>query len=91
MSVRMLTVRCGRALPLAVLSAILLVRATANPIQVLAATSCDSLASLALPNTTITSAEAVPAGGFTQPGARGAAAGATRRARCPRSAASRPR
>jgi feruloyl esterase len=60
---------------LAVLSAILLVRATANPIQVLAATSCESLASLALPNTTITSAEAVPAGGFTQPGARGGGRG----------------
>ena len=37
-----------------------------------AASSCESLASLALPGTTITLAEAVPAGGFTQPGGAGA-------------------
>jgi feruloyl esterase len=71
----MLTVRCGRALPLVVLAAILLVRATANPVQVFAATSCESLASLTLPNTAITLAQAVPAGGFTQPGARGGGRG----------------
>ena len=35
------------------------------------AASCDSLASLALPDTTITSAQLVPAGQFTQPGAAG--------------------
>jgi len=35
------------------------------------AASCESLASLALPSATITSAEAVAAGAFTQPGGRG--------------------
>ena len=34
---------------------------------VVAAGSCESLASMALPDTTITLAQAVPAGGFTQP------------------------
>jgi feruloyl esterase len=36
-----------------------------------AAGTCESLASLTLPNATITLAEAVPAGGFTEPGGRG--------------------
>jgi len=35
------------------------------------AATCESLASLALPDTTITSAQIVPAGQFTQPGAAG--------------------
>jgi len=38
---------------------------------VVAAGSCETLASMTLPDTTITLAEAVPAGGFTTPGARG--------------------
>ena len=38
-----------------------------------AATSCESLVSLALPNTTITSAEMVAAGAFQPPGGRGRA------------------
>jgi feruloyl esterase len=45
------------------------------PVSLRAATSCESLMSLALPNTTITLAQAVPAGGFTQPGARGGGRG----------------
>src|SRR4029453_6521436 len=45
------------------------------PVTVSAATSCESLTSLTLPNTTITLAQAVPAGGFTQPGARGGGRG----------------
>src|SRR4051812_17855731 len=42
---------------------------------VVAAGSCEALASLTLPNTTITAAQTVPAGGFTQPGARGGRGG----------------
>ncbi len=38
-----------------------------------AAATCESLATLALPNATVTSAQSVAAGGFTQPGGRGAA------------------
>src|SRR2546427_3545348 len=38
--------------------------------------TCESLTSLALPDTTITSATAVPAGPFTIPGAQGRAGGA---------------
>ena len=40
------------------------------------AASCESLASLALPNTTITSAQIVPAGQFSQPNATGKGKGA---------------
>ena len=40
------------------------------------AASCESLASLALPNTTITAAQVVPAGQFTPPGADGKGKGA---------------
>jgi feruloyl esterase len=39
----------------------------------IAAPSCDSLSKLALPNTTITSAQVVPAGEFVQPAGRGPA------------------
>jgi feruloyl esterase len=39
----------------------------------IAAPSCDSLSKLALPNTTITSAQVVPAGEFVQPASRGPA------------------
>jgi feruloyl esterase len=42
---------------------------------VTAASSCESLASLKLPDTTITAAESVAAGAFTQPGARGGGRG----------------
>jgi feruloyl esterase len=45
-------------------------------VPITAAGSCESLASLALPNATITMATAVPEGGFTEPGAgRGRAGG----------------
>src|SRR5512140_3408488 len=40
------------------------------------AASCESLATLALPNTTITTAQIVPAGQFSQPGATGKGKGA---------------
>jgi Tannase and feruloyl esterase len=43
--------------------------ATVAPVT--AAASCESVASLKLPNTTITAAESVAAGAFTPPGARG--------------------
>ena len=46
-----------------------------TPVTLSAATTCENLASLKLPDTTITSADAVPAGGFTQPGARGGGRG----------------
>jgi feruloyl esterase len=42
---------------------------------VVAASSCESLASMALPGATITMAQSVPAGGFTQPDARGGRGG----------------
>src|SRR4051812_31834769 len=42
---------------------------------VVAAGSCESLASLKLPDTSITLAESVAAGGFTEPGARGGGRG----------------
>src|SRR5262245_1414112 len=42
---------------------------------VVAAGSCESLASMTLPGTTITTAQTVPAGGFTQPDARGGRGG----------------
>ncbi len=45
------------------------------PVPVAAAGSCESLTSLKLADTTITLAETVPAGGFTQPGARGGGRG----------------
>jgi feruloyl esterase len=41
------------------------------PSPAIAATPCESLSSLGLPNTTITLAQSVAAGGFTQPGGRG--------------------
>ncbi|MEO8258019.1 MAG: tannase/feruloyl esterase family alpha/beta hydrolase [Acidobacteriota bacterium] len=45
------------------------------PVTVTAATSCESLTGLTLPNTTVTLAQTTPAGGFTQPGARGGGRG----------------
>src|SRR6185436_6759349 len=47
------------------------------PAAAVMAASCESLASLALPATIITSAESVAAGGFAIPGAGGRAASAT--------------
>ena len=52
-------------------SAVALTAGVLTEAPVAAATSCEALASTALPNTTITMAQAVPAGGFTQPGGRG--------------------
>ena len=46
--------------------------ATAFALPAQAAVSCENLASLALPNATITSVQTVAAGGFTPPGGRGA-------------------
>jgi feruloyl esterase len=58
-----------------VCSLILVVVCLARDEVPLAAQSCPNLASLELPQTTITLAEVVPAGGFTRPGSgRGAAA-----------------
>ncbi len=67
--------RYGYSWSVAACLALLCARATFEPTPVSAAASCESLASLALPNTTITLAESVPAGGFTQPGARGGRGG----------------
>ncbi len=52
-----------------------LAMATPRPIVAAGGTSCDSLSTLALPNTTITSAQSVAAGGFTPPAAPGRAGG----------------
>jgi feruloyl esterase len=48
----------------------------AHGVTAAAPTGCDALARVALPNTTILSAEAIPAGGFTPPGAANANAAA---------------
>jgi feruloyl esterase len=54
------------------LSVLLLLAATFGPTRGIAATSCEELAKLKLPNTTITLAQTVAAGAFTPPaGARG--------------------
>ena len=45
------------------------------PVTMTAATSCESLTALTLPNTTVDLAQTTPAGGFTQPGARGGGRG----------------
>jgi feruloyl esterase len=62
-----------RAVVLASTLAIIAVSATPS---VRAAASCESLATLALPNAKITSAQAVAAGAFTPPAGRGASPGA---------------
>jgi feruloyl esterase len=59
------------SLPLAVGVAMLLAQAMDAPTSVMAAASCESLASLKLADTTITTAESVAAGAFTPPGGRG--------------------
>ena len=53
--------------------ALLLISATALNAAPAVAGSCESLASMTLPNVTITKAEAVAAGGFTIPAGRGSA------------------
>ena len=68
--------KCGGSLPVAVCLALLFASATLAPAPIGAASSCESLVSLALPHTTITLAEVVPPGGFVQPGARGVRGGA---------------
>jgi feruloyl esterase len=71
MKLRHTTVRYSSAFPLAVLLAMLLVRGTVGPTPVSAATSCESLSSMTLPNATIALAQSVAAGSFTVPGGRG--------------------
>ena len=51
-----------------------------TPVQ--AATSCEALAALALPKATVTSAQIVAAGAFSQPAGRGAGAAASLPAFC---------
>src|SRR5688572_16909875 len=53
---------------------VMLLSAQAGSTQ-LGSAACDKLAALALPNTTITSAQLVPAGPFTPPGPQGPAGG----------------
>jgi feruloyl esterase len=64
-------------MPAAAAMAFLLSNTAALPTEVVAAQakSCESLASLALPNTTITAAQPVAAGAFTPPGGAGRGAG----------------
>jgi Tannase and feruloyl esterase len=71
MKLRHMTVRCGWSFPLAMLAAMMMARATVVPTPVSAATSCESLASLTLPNTAISLAQTVAAGSFAVPGGRG--------------------
>jgi feruloyl esterase len=72
---RNLILKYGGSLSVAVCLAVLFASATFAPAPISAASSCESLASLALPHTTVTLAEVVPAGGFVQPGARGGRGG----------------
>jgi feruloyl esterase len=76
MPLRNFLLKCGGCFSVAACLALLLASATLAPAAISASGSCESLASLTLPNTTITTAEAVPAGGFKQPGARGGRGGA---------------
>jgi feruloyl esterase len=71
MTLRHLMLKCCGSMSVAACLALLLTRATLIPTAINAAGSCESLASLKLADTTITSAESVAAGGFTPPGARG--------------------
>ncbi len=73
---RNLLLKYGGSLSVATCLALLLASATFAPAPINAASSCETLASLALPHTTITLADVVPAGGFVPPGARGARGGA---------------
>jgi feruloyl esterase len=75
MKARTVAACCGSALLSIALAALL--PGTGSLVQIVdAATECDRLASLALPNVTITSAQSVEAGAFAPPGAAGAAAAA---------------
>jgi feruloyl esterase len=69
MNVEIIAARCARALVAAISISIAFVITTVREVEVNAATSCSMLKSLALPNTSITSAEEVPAGTFMPPGA----------------------
>ena len=62
-----------RYLALAVLAAVIVTAALfrTTPVVAAGAASCESLTQLALPNTTITSAQAVTAGAFMLPAAPG--------------------
>jgi feruloyl esterase len=75
-TLKRLAVRCGWSVPAAIVLAVL-AKAALAPTPVDAAASCESLASLTLPGTRVTSAQSVAAGAFTIPGAgrggRGAA------------------
>ncbi len=75
-TLRRLAVRCSWSVPVAIVLAVLAKVALA-PTPVDAAASCESLASLTVPGTTVTSAQSVAAGAFTLPaagrGGRGAA------------------
>ena len=73
MKLRTTIIRFGLAVPLAALSAILVATATftTTPVSAAAQASCESLASLAVPETTITTAQSVAAGTFVVPGGGG--------------------
>jgi feruloyl esterase len=71
-----MTVRIARLVGVfSVVSSGALIVGTLTVTPVVAAGSCEALASMALPNTTITLAQSVPPGGFTPPGARGGGRG----------------
>src|SRR4029453_16166217 len=76
MTLKTLAVRCGVSLPVAMVLAFLLARGVVAPIPLDAAASCESLATLALPAGTITSAQSVAAGAFSVPGGGRAGRGA---------------
>src|SRR4029453_5767333 len=76
MALRTLAVRCGGSLPVAIVLAFLLARGVVSPTPVDAAASCESLATMALPAGTITSAQSVAAGAFSTPGGGRAGRGA---------------
>ena len=69
--------RCCVAMPAAVALAFVIAKTAVLPTEVAAAQSCESLTSLMLPNTTITSAQSVAAGAFTPPGGAGRGAAPT--------------
>src|SRR5437870_10370397 len=75
MKPRTMPVHCSRALALVVLMALLPSAQARSAAQVLnAAMPCERLASVALPSTTVTSAQTIAAGTFALPGAAVAAA-----------------
>src|SRR4029450_8536249 len=76
MTLKTLAVRCGVSLPVAMVLAFLLARGVVAPTPLDAAASCESLATLAVPAGTITSAQAVAEGAFSIPGGGRAGRGA---------------